>query len=486
MAVMKNEETENKAEKKKSPFAFERENGWKKISAEEKDLIEQYSRGYISFLSEAKTEREAHDIALKQAVDNGYRNLADIIAAGTPLKAGDTVYRSYHGRTLLLAKIGSKPVAEGVRIVGAHIDSPRLDMKQIPLYEDSELAYFDTHYYGGIKKYQWVAIPLAIHGVVMKQDGTKVTIVIGEDDNDPVFTITDLLPHLGKEQAKKSLEEGIAGEGLNLLAGSYPGAEGEGKGKVKEHLLNLLNAKYGIVEEDLQSADIEIVPAGRARECGLDRSMILAYGQDDRICAYPAIKAIFEMKTVPAFTSIALLCDKEEIGSTGATGMESNFLENTVAEIIAAADGNYSDLKTRRALEKSRMISADVNTVHDPNYPDVSAPNGNMAALNCGIVISKYTGSRGKSGASEASAEFMSKIRRIFNDGGVVWQSAELGKVDAGGGGTIAMYLARYGMDVIDCGPGLLSMHAPWEVSSKLDAYMALKAYKAFFMDESI
>ncbi|MGL4369136.1 MAG: aminopeptidase, partial [Spirochaetota bacterium] len=424
------------------------------------------------------------DFILNEAKAKGYRNLDDIISGGGKLKAGDTVYRSYMGRVLFLAKIGSISLTEGTRIVGAHIDAPRLDMKQIPLYEDSELALFDTHYYGGIKKYQWVTIPLAIHGVIVKQSGEKISFSIGEKDDEPVFTITDLLPHLGKEQAKKSLEEGISGEGLNLLAGSRPLPDGEGKGRVKENILKILNDRYGIVEEDLQSSDIEIVPAGRARELGLDRSMMIGYAQDDRICAYPAYRALFENDQIPAFTSIALLCDKEEIGSTGATGMESSFFENTIAELIALTEQEYSDLKTRRCLERSKMLSADVNSAHDPNYPDVSSPNGNMAALNCGVVISKYTGSRGKSGASEASAEFMAKIRDLFNSNGVLWQSAELGKVDAGGGGTIAMYMSRYGMDVIDCGPGLLSMHSPWEVSSKIDAYMALKAYKSFFSDQ--
>lgn len=475
------EQSEN--EKKKNPYGYERENGWKKVSADEQTLVENYSKDYISFLSKAKTEREAHDIALSEAVSKGYKDLDLIISKGRKLSAGDTVYRSYQGRTLFLAKIGKKPLTDGVRIIGSHIDSPRLDLKQIPVYEDSELAFFDTHYYGGIKKYQWVAIPLALHGVIVKQNGEKVSFSIGEEDSDPVFTITDLLPHLGKEQAKKSLEEGISGEGLNVLIGSRPEQKESGWGKTKDTILNLLHQKFGIDEEDLQSADIEVVPAGKARDLGLDRSMIISYGQDDRICAYPAYRALIDDNDVHEYTSVALLCDKEEIGSTGATGMESFFVENTIAEIVALSGTDYSDLQTRRCLERSWMLSADVNSAHDPNYPEVSAPNGNMAALNCGIVISKYTGSRGKSGASEASAEFVAEIRRIFNGAGIIWQSAELGKVDAGGGGTIALLMARYGMNVIDCGPGLLGMHSPWEVSSKLDAYMAYKAYKAFFMD---
>jgi len=467
---------------KKSSFAYERENGWKKISAEEDTLIEEYSRGYISFLSRAKTERLAHDIVLNEAKSKGYIDL-DELNNGEKLKPGDRVYRSCQGRTIFLAMIGSKPIEEGLHVVGGHIDSPRLDCKQLPLYEDSEFALFDTHYYGGIKKYQWVAIPLAIHGVIVKQNGEKVHVSVGDSDDDPVFTITDLLPHLGKEQAKKTLEEGIPGEGLNVLIGSKPQTDFEGKAKVKERILRMFNEKYGIIEEDLHSADLEIVPAGKARELGFDRSMILGYGQDDRICAYAAYRALLSLDKVPAYTSVALLCDKEEIGSSGATGMESTFFENSVALLIHASGANQVDIARRKCLESSRMLSADVNSAHDPNYPEVSAPNGNMGALNCGVIIQKFTGSRGKSGASEASAEFMADMRRLFNGTGVIWQTAELGKVDAGGGGTIALFMARYGMDVIDVGPGLLSMHAPWEVSSKLDAYMGWKAYKAFFED---
>jgi aspartyl aminopeptidase len=469
---------------KKSPFAYERENGWKKLDEEESKLVEKYSEEYMSFLSEAKTEREAHDIAVQEARKNGYVSLDTIKEAPESLKAGDRIFRSYQGRTVLFAKIGKKPVSEGIHVVGGHIDAPRLDLKQVPLYEDSDLALLDTHYYGGIKKYHWVAMPLALHGVIVKQDGTKVTLSVGEDPSDPVFTITDLLPHLGKDQAKKTLEEGISGEGLNILVGSVPLKDAEVKNKVKEHILKKLNEQYGIVEEDLQSADIEAVPAGRARDLGFDRSMILGYGQDDRICAFAAFKALMDCEDIPEYTSVALLCDKEEIGSSGATGMDSFFFENTVAQIAFLSGREYSDIVLRKALENSRMLSADVNSAHDPNYPEVSSPNGNMAALNCGVVICKYTGHRGKVGGSEASAEFMAQIRKMFNDKGVFWHSAEIGKVDAGGGGTIAHYMARYGMDVIDCGPALLSMHAPWEVSSKLDAYMSYKAYKVFFEDK--
>jgi aspartyl aminopeptidase len=467
-------------EEKKSQYGCTRENGWKQINDDEAARIEAHAKGYISFLSSAKTEREAHDLILKEFKKKGYIDI-DLMPDDTALKPGDMVCRSSHGRTLFLAKIGTRPVVDGLNIVGGHIDSPRLDLKQKPLYEDSELAMFDTHYYGGIKKYQWVAIPLAMHGVVVKKDGTIVPVIIGEDDNDPVFTITDLLPHLWKDQAKKTLEEGIAGEGLNILIGSRVLAGYEGKDRVKEHILKILNDRYGIIEEDFQSADLEIVPAGKSRECGIDRSMILGYGQDDRISSYAAYRALLDLDAIPEYTAVALLCDKEEIGSSGATGMESTFFENSVALIVHKMNSQGCDLIRRRALERSWMLSADVNPVHDPNYPEVSSPNGNMAAMNCGVIIQKYTGARGKSGASEASAEFVSAVRRIFSEAGVLWQCSELGKVDAGGSGTISMFLARYGMNVLDCGPGLLSMHAPWEVSSKLDAYMSWKAYKAFY-----
>lgn len=461
---------------KKSALAMDRENGWNLLDGQELALLEKYAADYMEFISTAKTERKAHDIAVALAEKCGFKNIENC----SGLKTGDRIYRSYRGRTLLLARIGKRPVSDGVNIVGGHIDAPRLDLKPNPLYEDSELAMLDTHYYGGIKKYQWVTIPLAMHGVVVRKDGTSVTIEIGENLADPVLVITDLLPHLGQEQAKKTLSEAITGEGLNVLVGSRPLKDCEFKSKVKESILTFLNEKYGMVEEDFNSADIELVPAGPARELGLDRSLILGYGQDDRICAYAALRSILDLDNDPEYTAVVLLCDKEEIGSVGATGMDSFFFENTIAEMISSQNGNYNDLLVRRSLEQSRMLSADVNSAHDPNYPDVSAPNNNMAALNRGVVISKYTGSRGKSGSSEASAEFMAQIRRLFAEGKVQWQMGELGKVDVGGGGTIALFMARYGMDVVDCGPGLLSMHAPWEVSSKLDAWMSYKGYRVF------
>jgi aspartyl aminopeptidase len=460
------------------------ETAWEKLSAAELKQLEAYCADYIRFLSDAKTERLAHDIALAMAQKAGFVDMDELAAAGKKLKAGAKVYRSYHGKTLFLAQIGKEPLEKGLSLIGAHIDSPRLDAKPNPLYQDDCMALLDTHYYGGIKKYQWVTIPLALHGVVIRRDGTKVSLNIGEDPGDPVLTITDLLPHLGAEQGRKNLSEAFSGEALNVLVASRPVPKDDGdkdyKERTKLRVLRLLKDKYGIEEEDFASAELELVPAGPARELGLDRSMIMGYGQDDRVCAYATIRAILDAKGIPGRTRAAVICDKEEIGSYGATGMDSRFMENTVAELAALMGDSYSELTVRRALARSRMLSADVNALHDPAFPEVSSPN-NMAKMGCGIVISKYTGARGKSGSSDASAEFVGEIRRIFNDAGVAWQMGELGKVDCGGGGTIALYLARYGMDVVDCGVGLLSMHAPQESASKVDIYMGYKAYKAFF-----
>lgn len=460
------------------------ETAWEKLSAAELKQLEAYCADYIRFLSDAKTERLAHDIALAMAQKAGFVDMDALAAAGKKLKAGAKVYRSYHGKTLFLAQIGKEPLEKGLSLIGAHIDSPRLDAKPNPLYQDDCMALLDTHYYGGIKKYQWVTIPLTLHGVVIRRDGTKVSLNIGEDPGDPVLTITDLLPHLGAEQGRKNLSEAFSGEALNVLVASRPVPKDDGdkdyKERTKLRVLRLLKDKYGIEEEDFASAELELVPAGPARELGLDRSMIMGYGQDDRVCAYATIRAILDAKGIPGRTRAAVICDKEEIGSYGATGMDSRFMENTVAELAALMGDSYSELTVRRALARSRMLSADVNALHDPAFPEVSSPN-NMAKMGCGIVISKYTGARGKSGSSDASAEFVGEIRRIFNDAGVAWQMGELGKVDCGGGGTIALYLARYGMDVVDCGVGLLSMHAPQESASKVDIYMGYKAYKAFF-----
>jgi aspartyl aminopeptidase len=475
-----------KKEEKKKPSVnlWKREQGWDKLDKDELAKLDAYCDEYIDYISNAKTERLAHDIALQMAVKKGFKNFDELVKAGKKIKPGTKIYRSCYGKTLFLAVIGNEPLENGLNLVGSHIDCPRLDLKPSPLYEDDKLVLLDTHYYGGIKKYQWVTIPLALHGVVFRKDGSKVTLSIGEDPADPVLTITDLLPHLGTDQARKTLAEAIPGEALNVIVGSKPVPKDDGdddvSDRVKLGILRILKAKYGIEEEDFASAELEIVPAGKARELGLDRSMILAYGQDDRSCAFAAVKAILDASGTPQRTCAAVICDKEEIGSFGKTGMDSTFMENTVAELVALNEKGDAFVGTRRALEHSRMLSADVCALHDPAFGDVSSPN-NMAKLNHGIGLCKYTGSRGKSGSSDASAEFMSKVRTIFNNAGVIWQIGELGKVDVGGGGTIAHYLARYGMDVVDCGVGLLSMHAPHEIAGTLDIYMAYRAYKAFY-----
>ena len=479
---MATQKTVKKAAAKKSTPSLEwkRENGWDKLGVAERKTLEAYCAGYLGYLSAAKTEWEAHDEAVVMLKKAGYQDLTALPAKTGALKPGSKIYLSCRGKTLMAAVVGKQPVAAGLHIVGGHTDAPRLDAKPNPIYEDSGMALLDTHYYGGIKKYQWVAMPLAIHGVAVKQDGTKAKFVIGEKAEDPVFVISDLLPHLGKDQAKLAMNEGIKGEGLNIMLGTLPVDDKKAQAKVKTAVLQKLWADYGITEEDLISADIEIVPAGPARECGLDRSMILGYGHDDRVCAYAGLKALMDLTGTPEFTAMVLLCDKEEIGSVGATGMHSTFFENAVAEMLVRQEAHYSDLTRRRCLACSRMISADVTAAHDPNYPEVSSPN-NMAILNGGLAVAKYTGHGGKSGCSEASAEFMAEIRRIFNGGKVLWQTGELGKVDQGGGGTISLFMARYGMDVVDAGVPLLSMHAPWELAAKLDCYMSYKGYREFF-----
>ncbi len=470
-------------ESKKAAVAFwKREQGWDKLATGEEKKLEEYCAQYREFLSQAKTERLVHDFLVKKAEAAGFQELSKATAKGAKLKAGAQVYRSYGGKTLMLIRVGKTPLSEGMNLVGGHSDCPRLDAKPYPLYQDDDLLLLDTHYYGGIRKYQWVALPLAMYGVVILRNGKKVNIAIGDQPGDPVFVITDLLPHLDIEADKKTLATGIDGEALNVLMGSRPvdkkDDDKDCKDKTKLRILQMLKQTYGIEEEDFFSAEIELVPAGAARELGLDRSMILGYGHDDRICAYAGARALLDSSGIPERTQVALICDKEEIGSYGATGMDSTFLENTVAELLEAC-GEYCGLSLRRSLERSKMLSADVTALHDPGFPSVSSPN-NMSRINCGLAVTKYTGSRGKAGASDASAEFVAEVRSIFNDAKVVWQSCELGKVDVGGGGTISHYMARYGMDVIDCGVGLFSMHAPWEVAGKLDTYMAWKGYKAF------
>lgn len=452
-----------------------KKNGWLRLDANDVAALDAFAADYRTFLSANKTERECHDTALALLTAGGFQPL-DKAAAGAPL------CRSFRGKTLFAARPGRRPLAEGCRILGAHIDSPRLDTKPAPLYEEDELALLDTHYYGGIRKYQWVSLPLALHGTVVREDGSAVRIVLGEAPDDPVLTITDLLPHLAQEQIKKTLDEGITGEGLNVLCGSRPALLPEDtkeKSPVKKAILDLLGEKYAITEEDLASAELEIVPAGPARELGFDRSMLLGYGHDDRVCAYAALRAFLDGPEQPEYTTILLLADKEEIGSTGATGMDSTFFENSLAELLERSGQPAGSLALRRVLETGRMLSADVSVCRDPNYPDVNSPN-NTARMGYGTVISKYTGHKGKYAASEASAEFMAEVRRLFNAAGVFWQTGELGKVDLGGGGTISKFMARYGMEVLDCGPAVLSMHGPWEAVSKLDVWMAYKGYRAF------
>lgn len=453
---------------------------WDKYSKEDFEKVFGLSDRYKAFMSKCKTERECVNEFVVLAEKEGYRNLNDIVNKGEALKAGDKVYVNHMGKCLALFVIGKEPMEKGMRILGAHLDSPRIDLKQNPLYEDSELAMMETHYYGGIKKYQWVTIPLAIHGVVVKKDGTLVDIVIGEDENDPVIGISDLLIHLSADQMQKKLAEGVTGEDLNILVGSIPVENKEEKNRVKLNVLRMLNEKYGITEADFVSAELEVVPAGKARDYGLDRSMVLAYGHDDRVCSYTSFEAMLPI-TETDKTLVTLLVDKEEVGSIGATGMQSRFFENAVAEIMDRL-GDYSELKVRRALANSKMLSSDVSAAFDPNYPGVMEKK-NCAFFGKGIVFNKYTGARGKSGCNDANAEFVAQIRNIMDKHGVTWQTAELGKVDQGGGGTIAYILAEYGMEVIDCGVALHNMHAPWEVASKADIYETMRGYYAFLLE---
>lgn len=450
------------------------ENAWKKYA--DKKSVFDFCEGYKEFMSLCKTERECTDEIVRQAEAAGFKNLDKIIETNETLKAGDKVYANNMGKALALFVIGKKPIQEGMRILGAHIDSPRLDLKQNPLYEEAEQALFDTHYYGGVKKYQWVTLPMALHGVIVKKDGTKVKVVIGEAKDDPVVGISDLLIHLSGKQMQKKASEVVEGENLNVLIGSIP-LEGEETEGVKANILSILKEKYEVEEEDFVSAELEVVPAGEAKDFGLDRSMIMAYGQDDRVCAYPSYKALEAVEEVE-YTSVCLLVDKEEIGSVGATGMHSRFFENTVAEVMNAC-GTYSELSVRRALKNSCMLSSDVSAAFDPNYPEVMEKN-NCAFLGHGLTFNKYTGSRGKSGSNDANPEYIARLRKAMDEQNVSFQTAELGKVDVGGGGTIAYILAAYDMDVIDSGVAVLNMHSPWEIASKVDIYEAYRGYQAF------
>lgn len=453
-----------------------RENAWKKYDEAVLKEVFEYCEGYKKYISDCKTERECVSESIRIAETYGYRNLEDVIKNKETLKSGDKVYANNMGKGIALFLIGEEPMAAGCNILGAHVDSPRLDIKQNPLYEDKEFAMLDTHYYGGIKKYQWVTLPLALHGVVVKKDGTVIELNIGEDDSDPIVGISDLLVHLSADQMSKKASNVIEGEDLNVTIGSMP-LDGEEKDAVKANILKLLKEKYDFEEDDFVSAEIEVVPAGKARDYGLDRSMVAGYGHDDRICAYTSMMTQLETESVKR-TAVTLLVDKEEVGSIGATGQHSRFFENTVAEVMDRL-GEYSELNVRRALKNSKMLSSDVSAAFDPNYAAVNEEK-NSAFMGHGLVFNKYTGSRGKGGCNDANAEYMAELRNIMDSENVTFQTAELGKVDQGGGGTIAYILAQYNMEVIDSGIALHNMHAPWEIASKIDIWEATKGYKAF------
>lgn len=463
----------SRAEELKEKLFYNPKHASEIISQEETDKADEFCEEYKNFMNKAKTEREAVVYVLEKAKKNGFVEFD----RAKKYNAGDKVYYNNRGKSIILAVIGKKGLESGTRLSAAHIDSPRLDMKQNPLYEDTEIAYFKTHYYGGVKKYQWTAIPLSLHGVVVKRDGTKAYVNVGEDDNDPKFVVTDLLPHLAAEQMKRTLADGIRGEELNILIGSRPFKDDEASEKVKLNIMNILFEKYGIIESDFLSAELEAVPAFKSCDIGFDRSMIGSYGHDDRVCAYPAAEAIFNIEN-PEYTAITVLTDKEEIGSDGNTGLNSSYLKYFVADLANTQGVNYHTV-----LSNTHCLSADVNAAFDPTFPDVSERR-NASYINKGVVITKYTGSRGKAGTSDASAEYMGKIRSMLDGAEVVWQSGELGKVDAGGGGTVAMYLAALDIDVVDLGVPVLSMHAPFEVVSKLDVYMAYRAFKTFFEEK--
>ena len=470
---------------------MEQKNVWETYSEKQLKELEKLNKEYREFLSDCKTERECVDYIVNAAEAAGYKELQKIIKEGGSLKKGDKVYSVWMNKSVALFHIGEEKMEKGMNILGAHIDSPRLDIKQNPLYEDGGFAYLDTHYYGGVKKYQWVTIPLAIHGVVVKKDGTTIELNIGENEDDPVFFISDLLIHLAQEQLEKKAAKVIEGEALDIIIGNRPltfkkdekKEEGAGKDAVKKGILSILKDTYDMDEEDFISAELEVVPAGKAREAGFDRSMILSYGRDDRVCAFTSLKAMLEMKSVKR-TSCCLLVDKEEIGSVGATGMQSHFFENMVAEVMNLL-GEYSGLNVRRCLSASCMLSSDVSSAYDPSYAS-SFDKKNVAYLGGGMVFNKFTGSRGKSGSNDANAEYLAYLRSIFAEEKVHFQTAELGRVDLGGGGTIAYILALYGMNVIDSGVAVLNMHAPYEATSKADVYETRRGYEAFLKGAGI
>lgn len=463
---------------------MERKNAWEKYPEGKREEVFAFAEGYKKFISDCKTERECVTELVAQAKSAGFENLDEIIASGKTLKTGDKVYAENMGKMLALFVIGKQPLEKGMNILGAHIDSPRLDLKQNPLYEDTDMALLDTHYYGGVKKYQWVTLPLALHGVVVKKDGTVINVSIGEKEEDPVFGISDLLVHLAGEQMEKKAAKVIEGEQLDVLVGSIPflseKEEEKTKDAVKANVLNILKEQYNIEEDDFLSAEIEVVPAGKARDYGLDRSMIMGYGHDDRVCAYPSFVATLEVGTCEK-TSVCLLVDKEEIGSVGATGMQSKFFSYAVAEILEAM-GGYSQIAFNRAMSNSKVLSSDVSAAYDPLYASVMEKK-NAAYFGKGLVFNKYTGSRGKGGSNDANPEYIAELRRIMDENNVAFQTSELGKVDQGGGGTIAYILANYNMSVIDSGVAVLNMHAPWEIISKVDIYEAKRGYAAFLKE---
>ena len=467
---------------------MEKKNAWEKYpEGTKRQDVFTFAEEYRKFISSCKTERECAGEFYRKAKEAGFADLSEKIAQNTKLKAGDRIVANNMGKGLALFVIGEKDIEEGMNILGAHIDSPRMDLKQVPLYEDTEMALLDTHYYGGVKKYQWVTLPLALHGVIAKKDGTVVKVNVGDKPGDPVFGVSDLLIHLSGEQLEKKAAKVIEGENLDLIIGSIPAEEAgddkeDAKEKVKANIMKILAKEYDIEEEDFLSAEIEVVPAGEARDYGFDRSMIMGYGHDDRVCAYPSFEAIAAMEN-PEITSVCLLVDKEEIGSVGASGMQSRFFENTVAEVMNAA-GTYSELALRRALKNSSVLSSDVSAAFDPNFPSVMTKR-NAAYFGRGLVFNKYTGARGKSGSNDANAEYVGALRAIMNRNEVAFQTAELGKVDQGGGGTIAYILANYGMRVIDSGVAVLNMHAPWEIISKVDLYEAYRGYIAFLKEQA-
>ena len=465
---------------------MEKKNAWEKYpEGKKRDEVFSFAEDYRKFISDCKTERECTSAVYKDAVAQGYKDLDELIKNKTAVKAGDRIVADNMGKGVALFNIGKKSIEDGMNILGAHIDSPRMDLKQVPLYEDTEMALLDTHYYGGIKKYQWVTLPLALHGVICKKDGTTVKVNIGDKPGDPVVGVSDLLIHLSGDQMSKKASEVIEGENLDVLIGSIPGPEKDEndkdiKDRVKTNILNILSKEYKVDEDDFLSAEIEVVPAGEARDYGLDRSMIMGYGHDDRVCAYPSYRAMLEVAD-PEYTSVCLLVDKEEIGSVGASGMQSRFFENCVAEVMNLA-GEYTELAVRRAMKNSKVLSSDVSAAFDPNYPSVMEKK-NSAYFGKGLVFNKYTGARGKSGSNDANAEYVAKLRKIMDDNEVSFQTSELGRVDVGGGGTIAYILANYDMNVIDSGVPVLNMHAPWEIISKVDLYEALKGYIAFLKE---